>query len=405
MPSGGNKIKLYRKYPPPKRGRLVVWGFLASAPYGGMTWQVLHYLVGFRRLGFDVWYVSDSDTLVFNPTIGSRTLDYAENVEFVSRWMEFLGLEDRWIFRPPGIYDTCLGCCDMDGLMKLYKEADAVFNVCGAQELKPYHENIKSLVYLQTDPVFDQIAIAKGDLKKIEEFDAYSHLFTYGVNLGSTECPVPIKRYNWKPTRPPVYPDWWIAKTPPDSKAPLTTVMNWKTKGKDTYWNGQTWHWEKNHAFQPFINLPYKSKLPLELAVGRMDEHDMTLLRSKGWRIVPVDGLVNPSSYRKYILRSLGEFTAVKELYVLSRSGWFSDRSVCYLASGRPVVTQETGFGNFIPTGEGLFSFTTEDEALAAIETVASDYEHQSNSAREIAQEYFDAELVLKDVLHQVGLM
>jgi hypothetical protein len=182
-------------------------------------------------------------------------------------------------------------------------------------------------------------------------------------------------------------------------------VANWKHTGKDIVWQGETYYWSKHLEFQHFINLPSRSALPLELAIGGVSDAERVDMHRHGWRVVPSVSLAEPSAYREYICASRGEFTVAKDQNIRLRSGWFSDRSACYLAAGRPVITQDTGFGNVIPTGAGLFAFRTEDEALAAIATVAHDYERQSHAARCIAQEYFAAECVLGDVLRRIGLL
>lgn len=396
---------LSSKYPPANRGRIVIWGLLASSPFGGMIWQVLHHIVGLRRLGFDVWYVEDSNRLLYDPVTYWPTSEYSANVKCLSQQMESVGLRDRWIFRAPGVWDSCMGATDLSGLTNLYREADVVFNLCGAQELRPNHNVIRCLIYLQTDPVADQVSVANGDLKKIQELDAYDYLFTYGENLGAPDCLVPVERYRWYPTRPPVCLDWWSTADNPASGEALTTVANWKHTGKDVVWRGESWRWSKHHAFLRFIKLPLRSTLPLELAVGAISDDDESLLRKNGWRIVPSVSVVDPSTYRDYIRGSLGEFTVAKEQVVRPRSGWFSDRSVCYLAAGRPVIMQDTGFGNSLPTGKGLFSFSTQDEALAAIEEVARDYAAHSAAAFDIAKEYFEAERVVGDICRKVGLL
>ena len=143
---------LTRKYPPVTRGKIVVWGLLASAPFGGMIWQVFHHLVPLRRLGFDVWYVEDSDRIVFDPVTYHPTWEYDANIEYLSRCMDRIGMGDRWIFRPPEVYDTCVGATDKAGLTELYREADAVINLCGAQEIRDEHAVIRCLIYLETDP-------------------------------------------------------------------------------------------------------------------------------------------------------------------------------------------------------------------------------------------------------------
>jgi len=235
-------VKLSNSYPPSTKGKIIVWGQMAALPFGGMIWQVLHHLAGFRRLGFDVYYVEDSDRPLFDPITYNPSWDCKPNVALLSRYMEGAGFGDRWVFRPPEVYDTCYGAADCNGLKALYREAAAVFNLCGSQELREEHARIRCRVYLETDPVLTQVAVAKGEKRIIDELDAYHFFFTYGANLGASDCPVPIQRYDWIPTRPPVCIDWWASGAPPSPGSSLTTIANWKHKGKDTVWQGETWH-------------------------------------------------------------------------------------------------------------------------------------------------------------------
>lgn len=393
------------KYPPAKRGKLVLWGLLASYPFGGMTWQVLHHLVGLRQLGFDVWYVEDSDSLLLSPSTFSPSLDYFENVKYLSRQMESIGLGNRWIFRPPTVYDKCFGASGLKGLYQLYREADAVLNLCGSNKLRKEHNGIRCLIYIETDPVANQVAVANGETNTIRELEAYDYLFTYGANFGNKDCLVPVERFRWLPTRPPVCTNFWVRTEFHPTSTSLTSVANWRHVGKDISWQGETYHWSKHYEFRRFINLPSNSKLPLELAIGAISDGDLSELRLRGWRIVPSVSLSKPCSYNKYICTSKGEFTVAKDQYVRMRSGWFSDRSVCYLAAGRPVITQDTGFSNILPTGEGLFAYANEEEALTSIEQLAVDYPRHSRVAYDIAHEYFRAEKILRDVMQQSGLM
>lgn len=381
----------------------MVWGLLAAHPFGGMTWQVLHHLEGFRRLGFDVWYVEDSDRPVLDPHHLGPTQDPADNLRFLDRQMKRLDMQDRWVFRAPGDVQRCHGALDREGLASLYREADAVINLCGSHALRDEHEEIRRLVYLQTDPVADQVYVAMGEPWITGELDAHDHLFTYGANLGNPDCGVPVERFTWHPTRPPVVIDWWETDAPPANPA-MTTVANWRDLGRDVVWNGETYHWRKDLELRRVQNLPARSPLPLELALEGISDDRAEELRRIGWRVVPARALTDPDAYRAYVRDSLGEFTVAKDQNVRLRSGWFSDRSACYLAAGRPVVTQDTGFGADLPTGKGLFAFTDEAEAAASIEAIAGDYAGHSSAAREIAREYFCAERVLGELVERAGL-
>jgi hypothetical protein len=328
--------------------------------------------------------------------------------------MDRIGLGDRWIFRPPGVQDAVFGGTDYQGLLRLYREAVSAINLCGAQEPLEAHQSIKCRIYLETDPVENQVAVAKGHKGVIQSLAAHDFHFTYGENLGSWDCPVPIELFDWRPTRPPVCIDLWFDPTSALGDA-LTTIAKWSHHSSDVAWKGydskdvvwkeHVWRWSKHHEFLKFIDLPSHAAVPLEIAIGSIGSEDMDLLHRAGWRTRPAASLNEPGAYQDYIQTSRGEFTVAKDQYVTPRSGWFSDRSVCYLAAGRPVVTQETGFSKFIPTGAGLFAYNTQAEALDAIEVIARDYAKHSSAALDLAREYFDAEKVVAQMLSSVGLM
>ncbi|HUP48544.1 MAG TPA: hypothetical protein VNA04_07120 [Thermoanaerobaculia bacterium] len=396
-------MRLDLEYPAPKRGSAVVWGQVGASPFGGMIWQVLHHLAALRLLGFDTWYVEDSDRLVWDPRTWDLVSDHSQNVSLLSRYMEAAGFGNRWVFRPPGVNDRCEGRLDLAGLHQLYRHCVVALNVCGSQEVREEHSRIACRLYLETDPGWNQVLVAQGDAARIAELDAHDHHFTYGENIGSDDCRIPVTRYHWLATRPPVVGQWWSTTRPPAGA--LTTVANWKHGSKDVEWQGETWRWSKHVAFKRFLDLPRTSSLPLELSVGAISQEDRDELRRHGWRLRASESLERADAYRHYIQQSLGEFSVAKEQYVLPRSGWFSDRSACYLAAGRPVILQDTGFARYVPTGEGLFAFTGDDDVLAAIDAIRTDYARHSAAARAIASEYFDAETLLRRVLSAVGLL
>jgi hypothetical protein len=396
-------------YPPADKGLIVVWGLLAHLPFGGMTWQVLHHLVGLRRLGFDVWYVEDSDRYPYALGGGGRTLDFGPNIDFMHRRLTEVGLGDRWVFRSPIEPDQAVGALDVDGLRRLYRAADAVLNLCGAQELLPTHDVIDCLVYLETDPIVSQVAVAKGEARWIQPLDRYQHHFTYGTNLGGPDCPVPIERYDWVATVPPVVTDWWVTDHAPAQDAALTTILQWSTVGRDVEWNGECWYWRKDLEFAHYLGIPaLAAPIPIEAAV-RVREPDLAAaetLARHGWRTQPADRLDDPFEYRRYIQNSRGEFSVAKHQYVAPRSGWFSDRTVCYLAAGRPVVVQDTAFRSSVGRPQlGLHVFRSVDEAADSIRAIATNYEVESKAAGHVAREVFEAERVLGSMMSKVGLL
>ena len=381
--------------------RIIVFGILFWYPLAGVTWQFLHFMLGLRKLGYDPCYVEDSARWIYDPNLRDSSPDAQPNIDAVAPTLKAYGLADRWAFR--GHYEggKCYGMTETQ-LAELYAEADMIINVTGAQDLRQEHLQCPVRVYLETDPVESQIQVAQGNPRTIATLDQYTHHFTYGENLGCPGCPLPTGRYNWRPTRQPVLLDLW-EPLPPVDNAAFNTIATWRNKGKDILYNGETYYWSKDREFLKYINLPRKCPVPFELA-SDPDAETRTLLEANGWSITdPVHISHNMERYKNYIRQSRGEFTVAKDQNIRLKSGWFSDRSACYLAAGRPVINQETGFSNHLPTGRGLFSFQTMDDILCAVDAIESDYVGHCRAAREIAEEYFAAEKVLKNVMDQIG--
>jgi hypothetical protein len=383
---------------------VVVFGIAFLYPLAGVTWQFLHYLVGLRRLGFDPYYVEDSSRWVYDPSRGDFTPDPARNIAAVLPALEAHGFGDRWACRVHALDGRCYGL-DVERLRAVYREATATLNVTGAQEVREDHLTGARRLYVETDPVAAQLGVAEGDPKTLEQLGAHDVLFTFGENLGCPECGVPVERFTWLPTRQPVVLDFW-PPAPPTAGAAYTTIATWRHH-KDRVFRGETYHWSKEREFVKILDFPHRCPAPLELALDiAPDAADAgPLLRAHGWRVVPAgDVSRDVATYRDYIRGSRGELTVAKDQNVRLRSGWFSDRSATYLAAGRPVITQETGFSNVLSSGRGLFGWRDVQDILAAVDAIESDYEGHARAAREIADGYFTAETVLASLLERAGL-
>src|SRR4029453_15117513 len=326
-------------------------------------------------------------------------------------------LSDRWAYRAAD--DQVFGL-STSGLDRLLERADALVNLTGATVLRDQHCRVPVRIYLETDPVLPQIEVALGDAFNLDMLGAHTHHFTHGENLGQPDCGVPVSRFAYRTTRPPVVLDWWE----PAAGAPgpcFTTVASWRQAGKDVRWRGQTYTWSKHHESLKVIDLPRRTPQPLELALairGRAGDgedgwipHDqedaeaVALLTGHGWRVVNAMPLSHDlEAYRAYITASRGEFTVAKDQNVRLRSGWFSDRRACYLAAGRPGGTHATAFGKFVPTGQGLFAFEGIDDIVAALRAINADYARHARAARQIAEAYFKAEPVLTKLVEDAGL-
>jgi hypothetical protein len=386
---------------------LLVLGMMGRAPFAGVAWQALHYLEGFRRLGYDVYYLEDTGDWPYDPEQNTITDDCRYTTNYLARVMTWCGLPQRWAYRAVAQEGRWFGPA-AEQVPQLLARADALMNLTGATLLRDEHLRVPVRIYLETDPVLPQVEVAQGRAFTIELLAAHTHHFTYGENLGAPDCGVPIERFRYLPTRQPIVLDWWEAPSegpPLPGKRCWTTIASWKQAGKDLQWKGQTYYWSKHHEFLKFVDLPRRSGQPLELALACNDKEVPRLLAQHGWRVTDALALSRDLlPYRDFVLGSAGELTVAKDQNIRLRSGWFSDRSACYLAAGKPVITQDTGFGNILPTGRGLFSFQTMEQILDAMEQVNANYGAHSRAAREIAREYFDAPRALGRLLEQAGL-
>ena len=383
------------------RGTLILLHFAGQMPLAGIAWQAMNYLVGLRKLGYDVWYIEDHRTNPYDPRITSVAMDCCYNVACLRRAMEQHGFGERWAYWD-AINDVYHGL-SRGRVRSLYAEADALINLCGATRLREEHLRCPVRILIDTDPVYEQLKYAAADPAVRSYLDAHTHFFTYGANLGTALCPIPLSGVPWRPTRPPVDLDLW----PPGAGEPacFTTVATWENKGKNIDFDGATYLWSKHVNFLKFLDLPrQRPHACFEMAMLPPSEAVRREVADAGWRLVDPHAVsADLASYQRFITGSRGEFTVAKDIYVRPNSGWFSDRAVCYLAAGRPVVTMRTAFTTYCPAGRGLFDYTTRAEALAAIDAIAVDYAGHSRAARDIAGGYFAADRVIGDMLKDVG--
>lgn len=389
---------------PASKGKILVFGILFWYPLAGVTFQFLHFLIGLRRLGYDPYYIEDSGRWIYDPRINDLSPDATGNIEAVLPALQAQGFGERWAFRGNYPDGQCYGMTE-ERILQLYKTADAFLNVTGAQEIREEHLACPRRIYVESDPFASQVKVAKGDPGMRAALAAHDTLFTFGENVGAPDCDVPVGTFHWLPTRQPVVLDLWENPCPPDSTAAYNTITTWHNKGKDITWRGDTWYWTKDREFEKLLELPrLRPGRNFELAAG-VDEKVKRRLMEHGWRQTSSIEMSRDSDiYRSYIRRSRGEFTVARDQYVRPNTGWFSDRSACYLAAGRPVITQETGFSKFLPTGKGLFGFRTMDDVLKAVDAIESDYAGNCRAAREIAGEYFAAEKVVGSLMQRAGL-
>ncbi|HEX4644812.1 MAG TPA: hypothetical protein VH598_04320 [Verrucomicrobiae bacterium] len=386
----------------PTKGKIIVFGILFWYPLAGVTYQFLHYLIGLRRLGYDPYYIEDSGRWIYDPQLNDLSPDAAGNIEAVAPVLQAHGFGDRWAFRGNYPGGQCYGMTEAR-ILELYREAGAFLNVTGAQEIREEHLACQRRIYVESDPFASQVKVARGDQGMIAALEAHDTLFSFGENLGSADCAVPVGRFRWFPTRQPVALDLWKNRHHRPGAA-YNTITTWSNKGKNIEHQGETYYWTKDREFEKILDLPGRRPVPFELAAG-VDEKTSRLLKEHGWRRVDsIEISRDIHCYQQYIQKSRGEFTVARDQYVRPNTGWFSDRSACYLAAGRPVITQETGFSKFLPTGKGLFAFKSMDDILRAVDSIESDYAGNCAAAREIAAEYFAAEKVIGCLMQKAGL-
>jgi hypothetical protein len=377
------------------RLRVVVTGLIAQYPLGGVTWDYLQYPLGLARLGHDVYYVEDVGQWPYNPEEDGVSKGCEFNVRYLASVMERFGLGDRWAYRFPW-RDQWFGLSE-ERVREVVASADLVLNVSGTLERPERYHPAGVLAYVDSDPGFTQVKLARGQRDFAAVVDEHDVAFSFGETL-----PVGLHGgRRWLPTRQPIVVDEWATEI--DDRGAFTTVMNW-TSYKAIEHDGVTYG-QKDTEFLRFVDLPGAvSPAVIEIAMGsgKTSRPPTGLLRRRGWQIVDA-ATVCPDldSYRDYLQRSQAEWSVAKGGYVAGRTGWFSCRSACYLAAGRPVVVQDTGFSEVLPTGEGILTFRDLEEAAAAVGDLAGRYRQHAAAASEIAREHFDSDVVLGSLLER----
>lgn len=380
----------------PDKLRIIVSGYLAQYPLGGVAWDYVQYVLGLAKLGHDVFYLEDTHQWPFSPTTGGVAKDCEENVVYLRRLMDSFGLGERWAYRFP--WESQWFGLSERRRQEVLKTADCLINVSGSLGKPWEYRNIPRLIYIDSDPVFTQIKLAKGQAEFARAVDTHDVHFSFGERLSGG---IPKTGHQWLPTRQPVVLEQWVHAHKPRNV--FTTIMNW-TSYKDLVYEGATYG-QKDSEFSHFMSLPMRvAPETMEIAVnaGKTRATPRRSLAKNGWRVVnPDDVCPDIDSYRSYIQQSKGEWSVAKNGYVAGQPGWFSCRSACYLAASRPVVVQDTGFGEVIPTGKGVLAFRSLDEAVAAIAEVERNYQEHASAARDIAEEYFDSGKVLSRLIEE----
>ena len=377
---------------------IILSGMIACVPHqGGASWAVLQYLLGFKRLGHEVYFVEPVKKEALRSIDSS--LAGSDNAKYFHQVMADVGLSESSVQLLDGTKET--EGLSYDSLRTIAARADVLVNISGMLRDRNLIDKIPARVYLDLDPAFNQLWHSAEGIDV--GFDDHTHFITVGESLGRADCTVPTCGHNWITTKQPVVLSEWPLANGIQHNA-LTTIGNWR--GYGSIQHEGTLYGQKAHSLRQFFELPRltRENITLAFSIHPDEKRDLAALETNGWDLIdPRQVASTPAQYKQFIQTSKGEFGIAKSGYVESQCGWFSDRSVCYLASGRPVIAQETGFSQHLPAGEGLFSFTTKDDVLSAIDEMNSDYAQHSRTARAIAEEYFDSDKVLTRLLESAG--
>jgi hypothetical protein len=383
---------------------IVIAGSLAQKPgRGGHTWVFLQYILGFKKLGWDVLFLDRLEpAMCIDQTGAPAPIERSWNLQYFLDVMRCFGLSDHYAL----LYDegaATFGLSRPDVLERVRTSA-ALINVMGFLKDEEILAAAPRRVFLDIDPGFGQMWQALGQHETFRGHDAH---VTIAANIGKLDCPIPTCGLSWITTRQPVVIDEWpMASALRKPERPITSVGSWRGAFGPVAYQGTTYGL-RAHEFRRFAALPALtgSRFEVALDIHPADAKDVALLCDHGWRLAkPRRAAGDPWRYRSYIRGSAAEVMIAKGMYVQTRSGWFSDRSICYLASGRPVLAQDTGLGDALPTGEGLLTFTTVEEAAEATHAIGCDYTRHARAARRLAEDYFDSSKVLSSLVQKLDL-
>ena len=381
--------------------RVVVAGYLVRYPLGGYAWQALHFLAGFRALDCDVFFYEDSAYYAYAYVPGAPAMqadDYSYGVGHARAFFAAHGFADAWTFWDAGA-DRHFGAAAERTRATLH-DADLVVNLGGVNRVARARCPRAVFVYVDLDPAYTQLRLHERDLLLRAMVEAHDVHFTLGENIGAAGCRIPAAGIAWRPIRQPVVADLWTPLADVEGAA-YTTIGKWDSAGRDLTLGDEVFTWRKRTEWFRFLDLPRRTGARFRVAADvASTPDDLRRLQDAGWEVVdPLPVSRDPDTYREFIRRSRGEFTVAKDVNIRLASGWFSDRSACYLAAGRPVVNQDTGFDRVLPTGAGLFSVRDLEDADAAVAAIEAGYARHAQAARALACAQFDPARVLAPVV------
>ena len=378
--------------------RIVCSVYMVRYPLGGMLWWSLQWLAGLAKLGHEVWIVEKGNypQACFDPSSNALTADPTHGLSVVRSILGPYGLSNRVCYADDSGGYHGIARTDIEAVLR---SADLLLDLGNHGAWLDDARDAGARALVDGEPGYTQMRmVLAGADRSAPEYDFH---YTNGANIGTPLSSAPAAGRDWRHVFNPVMCDVLIPEAPP-AGAPFTTVMNWQAHSHIEF-EGRTYG-QKDVEFERYIDLPQRVSAPVAIAVAGANT-PRARLEQNGWRVQDAHGVTaTVESYRDYIRASAGEFSVCKNVFVATRSGWFSDRSAAYLASGRPVVIQNTGIRHVLPTGAGLFAVDNVEEAAEAIQRIGADYAHHSRAAREIAVEHLDARVVLARFLREVGI-
>ncbi|BCS31455.1 hypothetical protein TBR22_A06560 [Luteitalea sp. TBR-22] len=381
-----------------KRLRIVVLGYMVRGPLGGLAWHHLQYVLGLVALGHDAWFVEDSDDYpgCYDPSTGQVDVDPTYGLRFIEAVFRRAGLADRWAYHDA---HRSRWHGPAAGRFAAGREgADVLLNVSGVNPLRDWMQHVPCRVLIDTDPAFTQIRHLD-DPAAMARARNHTHFLSFGENVGQPGCAIPDDSLPWRATRQPIVLEQWPVASPAPH-GPLTTVMQWDSYAPRHH-AGRVYGM-KSASFQPYADLPTRSGRPFLVAMGSATAPREALAAHRWSLVDPLAVTRDPWSYQDFIAASRAEFSVAKAGYVDSRSGWFSERSAAYLASGKPVIVQDSAFTRWLRVPAGVLPFSSPEEALDQLARLDREYDAQCAAARRVAQDYFDAGAVLSRLLDDV---
>jgi len=396
----------------PEKLRVIVGGMVGQFPLGGVAWDYFHYVLALHELGHDVYYYENTNTWPYNPSIREPSSDGVYNANFINDFFKQYApaLADRWHYRL--LQDKCFGM-SAEAFADVARSCDVFLNVSGVCILPDDLPASCRRVFLDSDPGYNQFGLqdlldTQGESapRYIEVAKQHDVHFTYAENIHQPDCILPHAGIRWLTTRPVVTLPHWSAglSRAPSANAPYTTVMtlDLTKEPKRLHYKGVDYY-DKRPEFEKYIDLPKRvPNIRVMLAIG--NNKSLQPVIDAGWGLLDShDVSLSAAAYRDFIIHSAGEWSIAKNVYAATRSGWFSCRTCCYLAAGRPAVVQDTAWSRYIPSGEGVIAFNTIDEAAAGLERVASDSIRHRKAAYDIAREYLAPDRVINAMFADMG--